>query len=183
MPLSETTGHSQASLGQSLVGSLLFSPWSLHAQGFFFFPALQESVSPVLCKFWRPYGGVNCDLLREGLCHTQVCCTQSPCPCGRPLMTLTSAGDTQKQLRLSLCGVSGSDVQGSFELSQHLWWVWGLILNMILTLLPSLWGFSFVLRHGISLFGGIQHSPVDGCSAMSCNFGVLATEDEYTLPS
>ena len=27
------------------------------------------------------------------------------------------------------------------------------------------------------LFGGIQHSPVDGCSATSCNFGVLTGED------
>ena len=31
---------------------------------------------PVLCKFWQLYGGVNGDLLQEGLCHTQVCCTQ-----------------------------------------------------------------------------------------------------------
>ena len=30
-----------------------------------------------------------------------------------------------------------------FELSEHLWWVKGLILNMILPLLPSCWGFSF----------------------------------------
>ena len=57
--------------------------------------ALQESVSPVLCKFWWLYGGVNGDLLQEGLCHTQVCCTQSPCPCGRPLLTCTTSGDTQ----------------------------------------------------------------------------------------
>ena len=70
--------------------------------------ALQESVSAVLCKFWRLYGGVNGDLLQESLCHTQVCCTQSPCPCGRPLPTCTSAEDTQTQFWLSLCGVSGS---------------------------------------------------------------------------
>ena len=37
---------------------------------------------PVLCKFWQLCGGVDDDLLQEGLCHTQVCCTQSPCPCG-----------------------------------------------------------------------------------------------------
>ena len=43
--------------------------------------ALLESVSPVLCKFWGLCGGVNGDLLQEGLWHTQVCCTQSPCPC------------------------------------------------------------------------------------------------------
>ena len=39
---------------------------------------------PALCKFWQLYGGVNGDLLQEGLCHTQVCRTQSPCPCDRP---------------------------------------------------------------------------------------------------
>ena len=48
--------------------------------------ALQQAVSPVLWKFWQLYGGVNGDLLQKGLCHTQVCCTQSPYPCGRPLM-------------------------------------------------------------------------------------------------
>ena len=41
--------------------------------------ALQESVSPVLCEFWQLCGGVNGDLLQEGLCHTQACSTQSPC--------------------------------------------------------------------------------------------------------
>ena len=39
----------------------------------------------VLCKFRHFSGGVNGDLFQEGLCHTQVCCTQSPCLCGRPL--------------------------------------------------------------------------------------------------
>ena len=57
--------------------------------------ALQESVSPVLCKFWHFYGGVNGELFQEGLCLTQVCYTQSSCPCGRPLLTCTSAGDIQ----------------------------------------------------------------------------------------
>ena len=52
---------------------------------------------PVLCKFWQLYGGVNGDLLQEGLCHTQVCCTQSPCPCGSPLLTYISTGDAQTQ--------------------------------------------------------------------------------------
>ena len=37
---------------------------------------------PVLCKFWKLYGGVNGDLLQEDLCHTH---SQSPCPCSRPL--------------------------------------------------------------------------------------------------
>ena len=47
----------------------------------------QRVYFPVLCKFQQLYGGVNGDLLQEGLCHTQVCCTQSPCPCGSPLLT------------------------------------------------------------------------------------------------
>ena len=52
---------------------------------------------PVLCMFWQLYGGVNGDLLQEGLCHIQVCCTQSPCPCGSPLLTHSSIGDAQTQ--------------------------------------------------------------------------------------
>ena len=47
----ETPVHSQASLGQSLVGSLLLSPGSWCTQGFVC--ALQDSVSPVLCKFYN----------------------------------------------------------------------------------------------------------------------------------
>ena len=47
--LPETPGHLRASLGQPLTGSLLLSPRSLFAQGSVC--ALQESVSPVLCKF------------------------------------------------------------------------------------------------------------------------------------
>ena len=58
---------------------------------------------PVLCKCWQLYGGVNGDLLQKGLCHTQVCCTQSPCPCGSPLLTCTSTRDVQTQFCLSLC--------------------------------------------------------------------------------
>ena len=57
---------------------------------------------PVLCKFWWLYGGVNGNLLQEGLCHTQVCFIQSPCPCSSPLLTRTSAGDTHSSVSVSL---------------------------------------------------------------------------------
>ena len=108
---------------------------------------------PVLCKFWWLCGGVNGDLLQGGLCHTQVCCIQSPC--SSPLLTCTSTGDTDTQFCLSLCGVSGSwYTQGLFEPSECLWQVWGLILNMILLLLPSCWGFSFALGCGVSFLLG-----------------------------
>ena len=105
-PPPETPGQSWASLGQSLVGSLFLSSGSWCTEGSAC--ALQESVSPVLCKFWWLYGGVSGDLLQEGLCHTQVYCTQSPCPCSSPLLTCTSSDDNQTQFCLSLYGVSGS---------------------------------------------------------------------------
>ena len=56
-----------------------------------------------------------------------------------------------------------------------------MILNVIALLLPSFWGFSFALGGRVSVFGGIQHPSVDGCSAASCDFGVLAGEDECTF--
>ena len=131
------------------MGSLLLYPGSWCTQSFVC--ALQESVSPVLCKFWWLYGGVNGDLLQEGLCHTQVCCTQSPCPFSSPLLTRTSAGVTQTQLCLSLCGVSGFwCTQGLFEPSEHLWRIWCLILNAISPLLPSCLGFSFAFGREVS---------------------------------
>ena len=91
-PPLETPGRSWTSLGQSLLVSLLLSPGFWCAQGSIC--ALQESVSPVLCKFWWLYSAVNGALFQEGLCHIHVCCTQSSCPCGSPLLTRTSTGDT-----------------------------------------------------------------------------------------
>ena len=106
-PMPETPGHSQASLGQSLVGSLLLSPGSWCAQDFVY--AFQE-----VALWWG-----NGDLLQEGLCHTQVYCSQSLCLCSSPLLTSTSAGDTQTQLCLIFCGVSGFPVQFSSVTQSH----------------------------------------------------------------
>ena len=94
--------------------------WSWRAEGFVC--ALQESVSPVLCKFWRLCGGVNGNLFQEDLCHTLVYCTQSPYSDSKTLLTRTSAVDTQTHR-----GRSGSVSVGSpgvhkvlFETSKHL---------------------------------------------------------------
>ena len=154
------------------VGPQLLSSGSWCTQGFVC--ALQESVSPVLCKFWGLYVGVNGHLLQESLCHTQVCYTQSPCPCGRPLQET----NTQRQVWLSLCGYSWLH-KVLFEPSKHLWWVWNLSLNAILPLLLSCWGFSLALGYEVSFSGGIQHSPVSSYSAVSCSFQVLTGEDEH----
>ena len=103
MPPLETPGHSQARLGQSLVESVSapFS-WVLVCTRFCLCPSRVHF--PVLHKFWQLYGGVNGNLFQEGLCHTQVCCTQIPC--GRPLLTSTLTGDTHTWFWLSLCGLS-----------------------------------------------------------------------------
>ena len=59
-PLLESPGHSQASLGQSTVGSLLLSPGSWCTR-FYLYPP--KVYFPVLSKFWQLYDGVNGDLL------------------------------------------------------------------------------------------------------------------------
>ena len=59
-PLPETPGHSQASLSQSLVGSLLLSPGTWYTQGFFvpsksLFPqSCVSSISSVIKSHWPP---------------------------------------------------------------------------------------------------------------------------------
>ena len=82
-----------------------------------------------------------------------MCCTQNPCPGGRPLLNCTSAGDTQTlKGRPDSVSVGFPGVQnGLFEPSQRLWQVWGLILYAILPLLSFCWGFSFALDVGYIL--------------------------------
>ena len=65
---------------------------------------------------------------------------------------------SQETLRHSSGSVSvgslGPGAQGLFQPSEHLWRVRSLILNAILPLLPSFWGFSFALGHGVSFLVG-----------------------------
>ena len=66
---------------------------------------------------------VNGGFLQDGLCHTHVFCSQSPCPCSRPLLTHTSTGDTQTlKGRSDLFSVGSPCVQKVlFEPSERLW--------------------------------------------------------------
>ena len=137
--VSHLWGHCSFLLGSGVHKVLLMPSKSL-------FPQSSVSSGSSMVEF-------NGNLNLEGLCHTQVCCPQSPCPCDSPRLACTSTGDTQTQFCLSLCGVSGSWwAQGLLELSEHLWQVWGLILNAILPLLPYCWGLSFALGHGVPFF-------------------------------
>ena len=86
--------------------------------------------------------------------------------------------NNQRQAWLSVCGIFWC-AQG------FVWALWASLAGMGFDskhdFAPPtiLLGFSFALGCGVSFLMGIQHSPVDGCSATSCNFGVLA-EDEHT---
>ena len=73
-----------------------------------------------------------------------------------PLLTHTSAGDTQtlKGSSVSVFVESPGMHKVLYELSEHFWWVWGLILNMISLLLPSCWSFSFALGCGVYFLVG-----------------------------
>ena len=57
-------------------------------------------------------------------------------------------------LAQSLWGLWVWCLQGLFEPSECLWWVWCLILNAIFPLLPFCWGFSFALWCGVSFLVG-----------------------------
>ena len=120
MPPPETPGHSGASLSQSFVGSLLFSPESWGTQGFV--RALQESVSPVLCKFWwglmatsskRAYAIPRSTAPRAPATAAVYCL---PVP---PQKTLKHSSVSVSVVSLGLCGSK----QGLFEPSEHLWWI------------------------------------------------------------
>ena len=84
-----------------------------------------------------------------------------------------------KHICLSLCGVSWC-TQG------FVWALWSSLVGTGFDSIcdfscpPSCWGFFFAPGHWVSFFGRILLSPVDGCLAASCNFGVLTEEDECT---
>ena len=90
----------------------------------------------------------------------------------------------QETLKHSKAGLVQSLV-GITALFPGSWWAWGFVCTLWASLAvmrfdsKSCWDF-FALGHRVSFFCGIQHSPVDGCSAVSCNFGVLSGEDEHT---
>ena len=74
----KTPGHSWESLGQSLVGPLLLSPGSWCTQGSVC--ALQESVSPVLCKFWGLYSGLMATSSRRAYAIPRSTAPRAPVP-------------------------------------------------------------------------------------------------------
>ena len=106
---------------------------------------------------------------------SQVCGNQSLCTHGRllgpmpPQETLKHLKAGRTQSLVEFLGPGAHKVL--FAPSKHLcvyglWSKWNIRPNILLRLLLCPWTWSI-------FFGGIQHSPVDGCSAVSCNFRVL----------
>ena len=90
-PTHTSTGDSWTLPGKSgLLSCGMTAPFSWFLVHTMFCLCPPSVYFPVLCKFWQLCGGINGDVLQEGLCHPQVCCTQSPCPCSSPLLTRTS---------------------------------------------------------------------------------------------
>ena len=173
-PPLETPGHSRASLGQSLVGSVLLYPgyWCPQVS----LCALLGSVSQSCVSSGSSMVWLMLTSSKRAYAIPRSAAPRAPAPAAVHCWPVPP----QETLRHSSGSVSvgfpGAQ-NGLFEPSEHLWWLWGLILNTISPLLPFCWGFPFALGRGVSLCGGIQHFPVDSCSAVSCCFGVLA-EDE-----
>ena len=71
------------------------------------------------------------------------------------------------------CGVSGSCAHKVCLSAPSVSGVYGVQFSMRFRPSYNCWGFSFAVGRAVSFFGGIQHSPVDGCSVGSCNISQL----------
>ena len=115
-------------------------------------------------------------------CASQDCCCHSLCPRARPPLTHASVGDSQTLMGRSVpvsCGGHCSfllvlvytrfclcppSVSGGYDCTPPTILLW-------LLLCPWSWDI---------FFWWFQHSPVNGCSAVPCNFVVLAGEGDHT---
>ena len=125
----ETPGHSPASLGQSLVGSLLLSPGSWCAQGSVC--TLQESISQSCVSSGSSVVGLMTTLSKRAYAIPRSAAARAPGPVAVHCWPILPQETLKHSSVLSICGVSGSwCTQGLFEPSEHLWQEWGLILSM-----------------------------------------------------
>ena len=140
-PLLATTGHSWASLGQSLVGS-----WYTQGSAC----ALQESVSPVLCKFWWLYGELMVTSSKRAYAIPRFTALRVPA-LATVHRLLIPPQETPKYSSVSVSGrslgpgthkvcLSPLSISGNMGFDSK--WDFALLL--------SCWGFSFALERGIS---------------------------------
>ena len=125
--------------GSVLVGLLLLSPGSCSAQGLVY--ALQESVSQSCGSSGSSVVGIMVTSSKRAYAIPRSTAPKASAPVAVHCWPIPPQ-EIVKQFCLSLCGVSGSwGAQGFFEPCEYLWRVWSLILNAILPLLLSWWGF------------------------------------------
>ena len=143
-----SAGDSQASLGQSLVGSLLLSPGSWWTQGSVC--ALQESISQSCVSSGSSVVGLMATFSKRALPYPSLLHPE-------PLPLRQSTVDqylhrrhSNTVLSQSLCGLWVLVCTRFVWVLWPLWREWGLILKENLPLLLSCWGFPFALGHGVS---------------------------------
>ena len=164
-PLPETPGHSQQVWISPLWGycSFLLGPW---AHKVLFVPT--KSLFPQSCVI---SGGSMVELIttsfKKAYAIPMFAAPRAPDPAAGHFWPIPPQ-QTLKHKSASVSVESPGARKVLFEPSEHLWWVWGLILNAISPLLPCFWGFSFALGCAVYFFGGIQYSPVNSSSAESC---------------
>ena len=139
--------YTEASPGQSPVGSLLLSPWTRCTRFCLCPPRVRF---PVLCSSGCSVMWLMMTPSERTYAVPKSAAPRAPGPAADhrrpapPQQTLTHSS-------VCLCGVPGSwCTQGLFERSERLLREWGLILNTNSPLLPSCWGFSFALGCGES---------------------------------
>ena len=164
-------------VGKSVVSSRTFATvWEL----------LWFNCSPVYgLSAWWLCSGANGGLLQGDLCHNATpprsAAARAPVPVAGhcwPMPFQETLKHSKAGLAQSLVGSLGPGMHKVlFETSEHLWKPWGLILSVIFSP-PTLVEASLLPLDVGSFLGRIQHSPVSGCSAVSCSFGVLRGEDE-----
>ena len=129
---------------------------------------------PVLCKFWQLYGGLMATSSKSAYAIPKSVAPRAPVPVADHCQPVSPQGT----LKHSSVSVSvGSLGPGIHKVCLSPLHISGRNTNS--PFLPFCWNFSFALGN-VSFSGGIQHSPVNSCSAASCNFGVLAGENECT---
>ena len=139
--------------------------------------------------YWRFYSGANGDLLQEdsrcmprlpGLLQPELLplsqVTAAPCLCRRH----SKAGLTQSLVGITAAFPQSWCAQGFVCVLQASLAVLRFDSKSDFAPLPSCGASPLLLDAGNLFFGVIQRSPVDGCSAASCDLGVLAGEDECT---
>ena len=119
-------------------------------------PRTFTTVLELLWYNYSPVCGLSAQRLSGGAhtLHSPGLLSQSPCPltvhCW-PVPPQETLKESKAGLAQSLVGFLVSGAQKVFfEPSEHLWRVWGLILNAISPLLLFYWGFSFALGHVVS---------------------------------